>query len=714
MAHPLLMVPASHRVGLTSLSLGLVRCLDRNGVKVGFYKPIAQLRRGPRLSAEDNVERSTALIRSMTELHPPEPLSMEEAERLFGSNHDELEQHIVSTYEHLAPHFDAIVIEGLVPTDQQPFAIRVNQMIAKALDAEVVLIVDASQKSEADIEEDVRVAATAYRSRVCGAILNRVRGQKVSTPPSLSAVMARAGSANQHHRFAAELSAVERAGVRPLGAVPQVEDLGALRMSDVSSQLGATAIAAGKPEERRVRDIQVCAMRVEHAQRAFRTHGCLLVVPSDRADILIAAALATLGGTELAGILLSGGMPPDPGILELCAPAFAEGLPLLQVPDNTYEVVRLLGQLNDEIPVSDRERASLVMNTVANHIETSWVSELGRTKYAARMSPAAFRHRLIEQARQADALIVLPEGLDPRILGAAQVCTNMGIARPILLGNPDEVRAAARGACVELSDSIPIIDPLHPPESYIDRLIELRKHKGLDTREKAIDALSDVNHYGVMMVKMGEADGLVSGALHSTAQTIRPALSIIRTKPGVKLVSSVFFMCMPDQVLVFGDCAVNPSPDAEQLADIAIQSAESARAFGIEPRVAMISYSTGLSGSGLEVEKVRQATEIAQALRPDLLIDGPLQYDAAVNAEVARTKAPKSPVAGRATVFVFPDLNTGNTTYKAVQRSAQVLSVGPMLQGLAAPVNDLSRGATVDDIVYTIALTGVQVAAGRK
>src|SRR5690606_22389286 len=258
-----------------------------------------------------------------------------------------------------------------------------------------------------DIEEDVRVAATAYRSRVCGAILNRVRGQKVSTPPSLSAVMARAGSANQHHRFAAELSAVERAGVRPLGAVPQVEDLGALRMSDVSSQLGATAIAAGKPEERRVRDIQVCAMRVEHAQRAFRTHGCLLVVPSDRADILIAAALATLGGTELAGILLSGEMPPDPGILELCAPAFAEGLPLLQVPDNTYEVVRLLGQLNDEIPVSDRERASLVMNTVANHIETSWVSELGRTKYAARMSPAAFRHRLIEQARQADALIVL-------------------------------------------------------------------------------------------------------------------------------------------------------------------------------------------------------------------------------------------------------------------------------------------------------------------
>jgi phosphate acetyltransferase len=242
----------------------------------------------------------------------------------------------------------------------------------------------------------------------------------------------------------------------------------------------------------------------------------------------------------------------------------------------------------------------------------------------------------------------------------------------------------------------------------------LRHHKGIDTREKAIDALSDVTMFGTMMMKMGDADGLVSGAVHSTAHTIRPALSLIKTAPGASLVSSVFFMCLPDQVLVFGDCAVNPNPTAEQLADIAIQSARSAEAFGIVPRVAMISYSTGSSGSGSDVEKVRKATEIAQKRAPELVIDGPLQYDAAVNAEVARTKAPDSPVAGRATVLIFPDLNTGNTTYKAVQRSANVLSVGPMLQGLAAPVNDLSRGATVDDIVYTIALTAVQAAAGRR
>lgn len=714
MTHPLLTVPASHRVGLTSISLGLVRCLDRHGMRVGFYKPVAQLRYGPRSEGRDEVERSTRLLRAMTDLDPPEPLASEEVERLLGRGaDDELEQHFVSTYQVLAPKFDAVVIEGLVPTDRHPFAGRVNQMIAKALDAEVVVIVDAEGDDEVTLSGEVRIAAAAFGSRVCGAILNRVPGQSLSTPPSLSAVMARAGSGNQHRRFTGQLEAVKRAGVRPLGAVPLERDFGALRVSDVAEQLGASVISEGQWHQRRVRDTRICAMRVEHAARAFTTHGCLIVVPADRADILIGASLATLGGIELAGILLSGTEQPVPSVLEFCAPALATGLPVLQVMENTYEVVRLLHGLNDEISISDRERASLVMNTVANHIETTWVSELGRTEHTARLSPAAFRHRLVEQARSANPLIVLPEGTEPRILSAAHVCLDMGIARPILLGAVDEVRAAARQARIELPSDVPILSPLSPPESYIERLIELRRHKGIDTREKALDALSDVTMFGTMMMKMGDADGLVSGAIHSTAHTIRPALSIIKTRPGASLVSSVFFMCLPEQVLVFGDCAVNPNPSAEELADIAIQSAESAKAFGIVPRVAMISYSTGSSGSGSDVEKVRRATEIAQAKRPDLLLDGPLQYDAAVNLDVARTKAPGSPVAGQATVLIFPDLNTGNTTYKAVQRSAQVLSIGPMLQGLAAPVNDLSRGATVDDIVYTIALTAVQVAASK-
>jgi len=302
---------------------------------------------------------------------------------------------------------------------------------------------------------------------------------------------------------------------------------------------------------------------------------------------------------------------------------------------------------------------------------------------------------------------VLPEGDEPRTVKAAAICAERGIARPVLLGNPDEIRRVAEQQGVILNDRVEIIDPVVARERYVPRLVELRKAKGI-TEVVAREQLEDNVVLGTMMLERNEVDGLVSGAVHTTANTIRPPLQIIKTAPGSSLVSSVFFMLLPDQVLVYGDCAINPDPNAEQLAEIAIQSADSATAFGIEPRVAMISYSTGTSGTGADVDKVREATRIAKEKRPDLIIDGPLQYDAAIMADVALSKAPNSPVAGQATVFIFPDLNTGNTTYKAVQRSADLVSIGPMLQGMRKPVNDLSRGALVDDIVYTIALTAIQ------
>ncbi|MGL5608511.1 MAG: phosphate acetyltransferase, partial [Aeromonas veronii] len=289
------------------------------------------------------------------------------------------------------------------------------------------------------------------------------------------------------------------------------------------------------------------------------------------------------------------------------------------------------------------------------------------------------------------------------------ICAERGIARPVLLGNPEEIRRVAEQQGVVLTDRVEIIDPAVVRERYVPRLVELRKNKGM-TEVVAREQLEDNVVLGTMMLERNEVDGLVSGAVHTTANTIRPPMQIIKTAPGSSLISSIFFMLLPDQVLVYGDCAINPDPTAEQLAEIAIQSADSAAAFGIEPRVAMISYSTGTSGAGADVEKVREATELAKAKRPDLIIDGPLQYDAAIMENVAKSKAPNSPVAGKATVFVFPDLNTGNTTYKAVQRSADLVSIGPMLQGMRKPVNDLSRGALVDDIVYTIALTGIQAA----
>ncbi|WP_373699437.1 phosphate acetyltransferase [Neisseria dentiae] len=328
-------------------------------------------------------------------------------------------------------------------------------------------------------------------------------------------------------------------------------------------------------------------------------------------------------------------------------------------------------------------------------------------KKTGRMSPAQFRVNMMESARKANKHIVLPEGAEPRTVQAAAICHEKGIARCVLLAPRTEVEAVAKERHITLPDSLEIIDPATLIEQYVEPMCELRKSKGL-TPEQAREQLQDTVVLGTMMMALNHVDGLVSGAVHTTANTIRPALQLIKTAPGASLVSSVFFMLLPNQVLVYGDCAVNPEPTPEQLADIAIQSADSAKAFGIEPKVAMISYSTGTSGAGPAVEKVAQATAIVREKRPDIDVDGPLQYDAATVPSVAKSKAPDSKVAGQATVLVFPDLNTGNCTYKAVQRNANVLSVGPMLQGLRKPVNDLSRGALVDDIVYTIALTAIQ------
>ena len=385
----------------------------------------------------------------------------------------------------------------------------------------------------------------------------------------------------------------------------------------------------------------------------------------------------------------------------------ATGLPLLRVKTHSYETATQLSQLSSAVPADDIERTRAGAEHVAPCLDVDWLISQSKKELGFRLSPAAFLHQLTVGARAANKRIVLPEGSEPRTVKAASICGRRGIARGVLLGKPSEVQAVAKSQDVELPDNVEILDPGSIRQNYVNAMYEARKHKGL-SMEMAASQLEDNVVLGTMMLALDEVDGLVSGAVHSTANTIRPALQVIKTKPNAHAVSSIFFMCLPEQVLVYGDCAVVPDPDVETLADIAIQSADSAKTFGIPPRVAMLSYSTGESGSGADVDKVRAATKLAQSKRPDLLIDGPLQYDAAFMPDVAKAKAPNSQVAGRATVFIFPDLNTGNTTYKAVQRSANVLSVGPMLQGLRRPVNDLSRGALVEDIVYTIALTAIQ------
>jgi phosphate acetyltransferase len=443
----------------------------------------------------------------------------------------------------------------------------------------------------------------------------------------------------------------------------------------------------------------------------------VLIVPGDRHDVIIAAAMArsSTAYPGVAGVLVSGGIRPDERVVSLIdGMSDGRSIPLLTVETDTFDTAIAANGVEGAISAGDQRKVDIALSHFEAHVDLPRLEqriEVGRSEV---VTPIMFQYELIERARAAKAHIVLPEGTDDRILRAADRIRRRRVCDLTLLGPPEPIRK--RIADLELHlDDVAVVDPLDEPllDRFAERYFELRGHKGI-TRQLAHDVMSDVSYFGTMMVHEGLADGMVSGAAHTTAHTIRPALEFVKTKPGTSIVSSVFLMLLADRVLVYGDCAVNPDPDAAQLADIAISSAATAAMFGIDPKVAMLSYSTGASGTGADVEKVRTATELVRERRPDLKVEGPIQYDAAVDLDVARSKLPGSDVAGQATVFVFPDLNTGNNTYKAVQRSADAVAVGPVLQGLNKPVNDLSRGATVTDIVNTIVITAVQVGADRS
>jgi len=696
----ILVAPAGRNVGLTSVCLGLVHAFERRGVRVAFAKPIAQ-------PADGTADRSRALVSAGTHLLPPEPIARVVADEMLGDKRDQdLMEMVVGLCQKAAAAgggSDVLVVEGMVPDAGMVHATRVNSLMAKALDAELVLVCAPGGLPPATVLEGVHIAANGFGlDRPAAVVINRVgdTGRGLLHEPHREDEAEDLAPVRARYR---ELATAE--GLKLVGFVPADEELALPRIADIADAIGASFLSIGDAS-RRVRHVALCGMTVPFALDLFRPE-TLVVVPAGRDDIVMAASLAAIDGVKLAGLLLSGSSDPDARILKLCRPALGTDLPVLRVPDGAFDTALAIGRANLEIPVDDRERLQATMSTVANALDQDWLDHLAGAKRERRLSPPAFRYALIERARAAKKRIVLPEGTEPRTLKAAAICHEKGIARCVLLGVPDEVRDAAIKAGVKLPASVEIIDHRSLLDEFIPVLCEMRKKKGL-TPDQAREALSDTIMPGTLMVKLGKADGLVSGAVHTTAHTISPALQIIKCAPGMALASSCFFMCLPDQVVVFADCAVNPDPNAEQLADIAIQSADSAIAFGIPARVAMLSYSTGTSGGGADVEKVIQATKIAQERRPDLLIDGPLQYDAAVMADVAKSKAPTSKVAGQATVFIFPDLNTGNVSYKAVQRSANAVAIGPMMQGLDMPVNDLSRGCLVDDIVYTIALTAIQ------
>jgi phosphate acetyltransferase len=695
-----MLIPAGFGVGLTSIALGLVHACQQKGINVGHFKPISQPSRNQRQNKKQTITHSkndTSVSLTYVE------------EQMGDGNHDVVLEQIVGNFNLFESSHDVVIIEGLIPTTRQPYAGRINRDVAQALSADIVLVAAPDNDTPEEFEDRLEVSAETFggikNQRLIGCIINKIN----SPDKDEYGLLPRENEFNHDFDISPflNLSIFKGRHFDLLGTVPWEMDLIAPRVHDITQYLNADIINEGDMLHRRIRSISFCARSVGNLMSHLQPSR-LIVTPGDRTDIIIATCLSALNGTKVGALLLTNGYQPNEQVMNLCKQALDAGLPVLSVPWDTWQTSRHLMSFNPEIPLDDIQRHEKVKQYVADNLSIDWLEQLTKSVGTInKMSPPAFRHKLTELARHANKMVILPEGTDVRTIKAAAICVERGIARCQLLGDKETILRIAEQQGIHLPPGLLITEPDNIRDNYISPLVELRKHKGL-TEVVAKQELHDNVVLATMMLQLGQVDGLVSGAVNTTANTIRPALQLVKTAPGSSLVSSIFFMLLPDQVLIYGDCAINPEPNAEQLADIAIQSADSAIKFGITPKVAMISYSTGSSGFGADVEKVVEATKLAQKKRPDLIIDGPLQYDAAIMENVAKKKAPNSPVAGQANVFIFPDLNTGNTTYKAVQRSADLVSIGPMLQGMKKPVNDLSRGALVDDIVYTIALTAIQ------
>ncbi len=602
-------------------------------MRVSFYKPIAQSgnpNQGP--------ERSTYFISQTTALTPPAPIDIHHAQALLSEGEqDQLMEEVIGAYQQAAQNADVVVVEGLVPTGSETYADQLNADIARTLDAEVILVTAADGLSPVQIGDRLELAARVFGGisdpKVLGCIVNKVNVPQTKgisvTPETIPDVEEIAPSLESRRQEIRDSCPVfYNRDFHLIGCIPWRQELVAPRLSDVADYLRAEILRPGDMESRRIHKIAVCARTAANMSNALRP-GILIVTPGDRDDVILATCMAALNGVPIPALLLTSGIRPDARIMDLCERAFDTGLPLLLVKEDTYLTATRLQQFNAEVPLDDIERVNLVMDFVARHMEIAWLKERMQVSREPRMSPAAFRYRITGRAREVNKRIVLPEGDEPRTVRAAAFCQERGIARCVLVGKADQIERVAEAQGVVLPSGIEIVDPDAVRHRYVDAMVALRKHKGL-THPMAEQQLEDNVVLATMMLAGGEVDGLVSGAVHTTANTVRPALQLIKTSPGARIVSSVFFMLLPEQVLVYGDCAINPDPNAEELADIAIQSADTAAAFGVVPRIAMISYSTGTSGEGSDVEKVRAATDLVRQARPDLVIDGPLQYDAAI------------------------------------------------------------------------------------
>jgi phosphate acetyltransferase len=665
--------------GKSVVALGLVELMSARAERVGFFRPVVG----------DESDAQLQLMRERYGAETAYALTEAEAQSMIAAASDEeVERRALEAYRALADRCEALVCEGTDFAGATPaLDFDLNARLANALGCPVLVVVRAGSGEAA--ASAVGVARESLERRGCelfGLIVSRV-------PPAKAAEVAGA--------------VMHEGGERPVYVVVEQPELAHPTTGEVAAELGVSPIAGGEEGlQREVRDMRIAATNVEHFLAELE-EGTLVVVPGDRADILVAslASALTRGIATVAGIVVTTGHDPDPAVRGLLEQA---PFPVLRSPERTFTVAAKLQGVKPELKASDERRIASALGAFGSAVDPLELEERMNLARPARMTPAMFEYELVERAKEDPQHIVLPEGDDDRVLRAADMLLRRGVVELTILGDPDTVSARAAALGLDLGGA-ELVDPLASPlrETFAERYHELRKHKGV-TEELAYETAGDVTYFGTLMVLTGNAAGMVSGAAHTTGDTIRPAFEVIKAREGVSVVSSVFLMCMPDRVLVYGDCAVNPQPSEEQLAAIADSSADTALSFGVEPRIAMLSYATGDSASGPDVARVLEATEILKERRPDLKVDGPIQYDAAIDPGVAEKKLPGSEVAGRATVFVFPDLETGNIAYKAVQRSSGAVAIGPVLQGLNKPVNDLSRGCLVPDIVSTVVITAIQ------
>ncbi|UNX54287.1 phosphate acetyltransferase [Georgenia sp. TF02-10] len=674
--------------GKSIVALGLLDLLNRRVGRVGVFRPVTRS-----VTGKDEVVN---LLLRHTGVDLPYDACVGVTYEAVHADPEAALATIVERYREVERACEVVVVVGSDYTDVAgPTELAFNVAVAANLGAPVLLVVSGNGRTPAEVRQVAEVAAAEIaqgHATTAGVLANRC------DPGALAQV-----------RQALEPLAV------PVWALPDVPLLSAPVVADIMAALDGELVL-GDPAllDREAEHMLVSGMSTEHVLERLRD-GQLCIAAGDRPEVLItlATAHAAEGFPSLAGIVLNGGYRPSASVLRLVQ-GLGQRLPVILTAHNTYEAASIVAGTRGMLARGTRRKIDLALGTFEQHIDSRSILRVLDVPRSPVVTPLMFESTLLERARAGRRRIVLPEGDDDRILRAASSLLSRQVADLTILGSPAQVRAQAAELGLDL-DAASVIDPeaseLLAP--FAEEYARLRAHKGM-TLDRAREIVRDPSYFGTLMVHLGHADGMVSGAAHTTAHTIKPSFEIIKTRPGTSIVSSVFLMCLADRVLVYGDCAVNPDPTAEQLADIAISSAETAAQFGVEPRVAMLSYSTGESGSGADVEKVRRATALVKERRPDLSVEGPIQYDAAVDASVARAKMPGSAVAGRATVFVFPDLNTGNNTYKAVQRSAGAVAIGPVLQGLNKPVNDLSRGALVQDIVNTVAITAVQAQAEHE